>query len=111
MCIGFEAVQTSEQPLSKSSKESLGRYRCEHQPTGPEPKDPPPEGHLWNFLQEDSEFECFCLFHCFCHSVREYHGSLCGFLGQASHRDAPARCPQVHPEVEKDIQGSYRLLA
>lgn len=62
MCIGFEAVQTSEQPLSKSSKESLGRYRCELQPTGPEPKDPPPEGHLWNFLQEDSKFECSCLF-------------------------------------------------
>lgn len=66
MCLGFEAVQTPEQPLSKSSKESLGRHRCELQPTGPEPKDPPPESHLWNFLQEDSDSlsasACFCHF-------------------------------------------------
>lgn len=100
MCIGFEAVHTPEQALSKSSKESLGRHRCELLRT-----------HLPRATSGTSyrnEFQCFCLF------LPLQWGStmdLCGLLGQASPRDAPARCPQVYPEVEKDIQGSYRLQA
>lgn len=65
--------------------------------------------HLPNFLQEDSD--SLSASACLCHfsegvpwiSVGSWDKPLPGML--------PARCPQLHPEVEKDIQGSYRLQA